>query len=184
MVEESEGTGTNHHPRGTDPRHDKRRTYRIKPNGKGRAFGKLLCKLQCTASPADVADRLNQCPAPYPLPRGQPVFEFPVIRSSTVFGSCKVYCLHFCATMLSILPTFLCNDVKYTAYIFVHRCKVYCLHQRILDIDVKYTAYIFRHRCKVYCLHFCASMHKNVGSILYIVVEKCRQYTLHRCTKM
>ena len=41
----------------------------------------------CTSPPADVTDRrrLNQCPAPYPLPRGQPVFEFPVIRSSTVF---------------------------------------------------------------------------------------------------
>ena len=40
---------------------------------------------QCTAPPANVTDCLNQCPAPYPLPRGQPVFEFPVIRSSTVF---------------------------------------------------------------------------------------------------
>ena len=40
---------------------------------------------QCTAPPANVTDRLNQCPAPYTLPRGQPVFEFPVVRSSTVF---------------------------------------------------------------------------------------------------
>ena len=32
-----------------------------------------------------------------------------------------VYCLHFCATMLSILPTFLWNDVKYTAYVFLQR---------------------------------------------------------------
>ena len=28
----------------------------------------------------------------------------------------------------------------------------------ILYINVKYTAYIFVHRCKVYCLHFCAWM--------------------------
>ena len=40
---------------------------------------------QCTAPQADETDRLNQCPAPYPLPRGQPVFELQVIRSSTVF---------------------------------------------------------------------------------------------------
>ena len=91
------------------------------------------------------------------------------------------YCKKMQAPLSKNVGIILYINVKYTAYIFVHRCKVYCLH--FCASTVKYTAYIFVQRCKVYCLHFCASMHKNVGSILYIDVEKCRQYTLHRCQK-
>ena len=54
------------------------------------------------------------------------------------------YCKKMQAPLSKNVGIILYIDVKYTAYIFVHRCKVYCLH--------------FVHRCKVYCLHFCASM--------------------------
>ena len=101
--------------------------------------------------------------------------------ASTWIAAPPPYCKNMRAPLSKNVGIILYIDVKYTAYIFVHRCKVYCLH--FLCIDVKYTAYIFVQQCKVYCLHFCASMHKNVASILYIDVEKCRQYTLHRCQK-